>query len=202
MAGLPRSMTAEVRSRRLAVSRYIGTVATIKTICWLSAAVVLALSMAACGASVSVDEKGVSVDSKTYDVAALPFTFKYPVDFREGTDASIRGFRFGRGLVGLPGTESYMLVLSNDSRREKTIAELQREAVASGAQATMHETHSGMPMLKAVLPDTDPKGRRGVQYAFAAGGATWLIQCVAEDAQRETIDAACKRAIDSLQLRP
>jgi hypothetical protein len=169
---------------------------------WLLATVVLALSLAACGASVSVDEKGVSVNSKTYDVAALPFTFKYPVDFQEGTDASIRGFRFARGLVGLQGTESYILVLRNDSSREKTIAELQREAATSGAQATMREKHSGMPMLKAVLPDTDPKGRHGVQYAFAAGGATWLIQCVAEDAQREKIDAACTRAIGSLQLRP
>ena len=78
----------------------------------LSVLVASLIVLAGCGGSVSVNEKGkVSVGHKTLSTAAVPFTFEYPLGFREATDASVKAIN-ALAVVG-PAADSYLAVRRN-----------------------------------------------------------------------------------------
>lgn len=160
------------------------------------------VATAGCGGSVSADQNGVHVNTKTLDSKALTFTFDYPADWAETTDTFVKSIPSGRVAVGIPDTDSYAVVLSSDSQREKSISELMREAAASGAASIARERHAGLPMGRVGLLGTDSSGRHGFQYAFAAGGRTWILQCTSESGREEEIRDGCRKIVDTIKIRP
>lgn len=160
------------------------------------------LAATGCGGSVSVDRKGVNVNTKQLNVPALTFTVKYPATWDELTDDYVASIPNAATGVGIAGTESFAVFLRNDSRRERSAEELMSEAAGSGARSIAAEQHSGRPVVKIDLPGIDSKGRHGLQYSFAGGGKTWLLQCAWEDKNAKEVRDGCRGIVDSIKIKP
>lgn len=167
----------------------------------LSVLVASLIVLAGCGGSVSVNEKGkVSVNHKTLSTAAVPFTFEYPLEFREATDASVKAIN-ALAVVG-PAADSYLAVRRNGTAM--TVAALERQArraLGASLLAAKRETHSGLPMVAITVADEGggDAGLRSTIYGFSLGGSSWLLECHSAAADRATIDAACAKALDTIK---
>ncbi len=161
-----------------------------------------ALALAGCGTSVSVDTKGgIAVGHKTMRATGVPFTFRYPVEFREATDASVAAAN-ALEVVG-PDADSYLAVRRNGDT-EMSVAALERQArrtLGDAVLSTARERHAGIPMVAITVGDASgsDRGLRSVIYGFSGAGASWLVECQSTSAQRDAIATACTQALDSLR---
>lgn len=172
------------------------------TLAALLVSLAILLAATGCGGSVSIDSKGVHFNTKTLNIGALTFTVKYPATWDELTDDYVASIPHAATGVGIAGTESFAVFLRNDSSRERSTKELMSEAAGSGVESITTERHSGKPMVKVSLPGTDSKGRHGLQYSFAAGGKTWILQCAWEDKDAKEIRDGCREIVDSVKVKP
>lgn len=161
-------------------------------------------ALAGCGTSVSVDTKGnIAVDHKTLDVTGVPFTFQYPVDYQEATDASLRSIN-ALAVVG-PAADSYIAVRRNGrvTLSVKALEAQARRALGDAILATARETHSGIPMVVMTVADTGgaAKGLHSTIYGFSTAGASWLIECHSAAADRSALTAGCAQALGSIKQR-
>lgn len=163
----------------------------------------IALVVAGCGGSVSVDNKGnVTVGAKTLNVAALPFTLRYPGSFQEATDASVAGAH-SVALVGVPGEDSYIAIhLNGKTAMSLDSLEAQaRSALGTDVTGTSREVHAGIPMVAVRTRVSGHPDLRATMYGFSSGGRTWLIQCRSNEANRASMTQWCRQALDSLKPR-
>lgn len=165
----------------------------------LAAAAVAAL--AGCGASVDTTGK-LSIGHKTLSVSAVPFTFEYPLAFREATDASVAKAN-ALAVVG-PGANSYIAVRRNGPAMSLAALERQARTALGGAIVSSgRERHSGIAMVAVTIRDTGGAalGLRSTIYGFSFARASWLIECHSTAADRQKIAAGCAQALDSIQER-
>ncbi len=136
------------------------------------------------------------------DVAAVPFTFRYPVSFQEATDASVRAAH-SVAVVGIPGEDSYIAVhLNGDTPMSLDALEAQaREALGANVLSMARENHSGMPMVAVTTRVAGRPGLLATMHGFSAAGKTWLVECRSNAANRESMKQWCAQALDSLKLR-
>lgn len=161
------------------------------------------LGVAGCGGSVSVNDKGqVAVGEKTLDVAALPFTFRYPGAFQEATDASVEATH-SVAVVGIPGEDSYIAVHHNGSV-PMTLDALEaqaRTALGAGVTRTGRVRHGAIEMVSVTTGVAGEGDVSSTMNGFPAAGGTWLIECRSNAANRARMAEWCSRALDSLKLR-
>jgi hypothetical protein len=163
-----------------------------------------AVLFAGCGGAVSVNNKGqVAVGAKTLDVPSLPFTFRYPVDFQEATDASLNATH-SVAVVGIPGEDSYIAVHLN-GRTPMSLDALQAQArggLGATVISTARESHAGIPMVAVTTRIAGRRDLIATMYGFSLLGSTWLIECRSSTPNRASMKQSCAQALDSLKSRP
>jgi hypothetical protein len=161
-------------------------------------------ALASCGGSVSVNNKGqVAVGAKTLDVAAIPFTVRYPVSLQEATDASLKAAH-AVALVGVPGEDTYIAVhLNGETTMSLDALEAQaRRGLGASVLAAARESHGGIGMVAVATRVSSRPDLQATMYGFSAAGRTWLIECRSNAANRESMKQWCAQALDSLKPRP
>ncbi len=154
-----------------------------------------------CGGEISVDSTGgVSVNDKTLDIAEIPFTLRYPVAFREATDASLKEIN-ALAVVG-PSPDSYVAVRRNGTEAMSLSAlEAQaRRALGNSIAGVARGRHSGIGMI-AITMRAAGDGRWAKIYGFSLAGATWLVDCRSTRADLSAMRSGCARALDSIEPR-
>jgi hypothetical protein len=164
--------------------------------------VIASLTVAACGSSVSVDDGGTAgAGHRTLSDPDVPFTFEYPVTFREATERSAAATS-ALVVVG-PAANSYLAVRLNGMRPlgPDQLERQARTALGPAIERSSREEHSGMPMVAMTVADTggEALGLRSTIYGFSLAGRSWLLECHSAAADREAIAAACRQALDSVR---
>jgi hypothetical protein len=136
---------------------------------------------------------------RTFSSAGVPFTFRYPAGFR------------AHGLsVSLDPRNALVIRRASASELDpdQYLGALRTSFARRGLRATARrERHAGreMGVLAVVVPAASPaSGGRGPLHTtsrfFAAGGATWQLECRYADRRAEVV-RGCRAALSSLRFR-
>ena len=147
--------------------------------------------MAGCG--------GATHHDRTFSAPRVPFTFRYPDDFRpRGLSVALdprNALVIRRASARELDPDQYLEALATSFRRRGLRATAWRERQAGRE----------MGVLAVVVPAANPaSGGRGPLHTtsrfFAAGGATWQLECRYGD-RRAEVARACRAALSSLRFR-
>lgn len=133
----------------------------------------------------------------------VPFTFRYPGDFRAVPRAQRPpGFR---AIVGMDRLNFLDVRLT--SREELSDERIEREvrrALGDGVttESVAREERRGLRTVRFVVTsNAGGQALRSQLTFFRAGGRTWELGCQSTEAGRSRIEAACTEALSTLQVR-
>lgn len=181
-------------------------------------AVLVAVLLAGCGSDDDGDEKA---DSGTVDTAersdppvasvrfrspAIGFTFLYPKNFVRETPAGVLAQVAPRRREFFNAIKVRQAA-DRELAPERYIEDFRRDFERRVARVEKRMETVGELEI-AVLEFRDSHRRKGratdftsTSYFFAGAGRTWQVECVAEPKREARIDAACRRALESVRFK-
>jgi hypothetical protein len=155
---------------------------------------------------------GGAVATETFDSDEIGVTFQYPEDFeqRDDVDFSRSAGSSAAATAGVGLDETNVIAVQRfDLATEVTdgnLARVKREADAlfsqlAGEPADGEETEvAGLPALEYDLQLEEPADAETRAVAIFDGSVQYLLNCQSTPDGRQRIDAACERALDTLQV--
>jgi hypothetical protein len=155
---------------------------------------------------------GGAVGTETFESDEIDLTFEYPEDFEQRDDVefsrSAGSTAAATAAVGLDET-NVIAVQRFDLETEVTednVARVKREAdelfsQLAGEAADGEETEvAGLPALEYDLQLDEPADAETRAVAIFDGDVEYLVNCQSTPEGRQRIEAACERALDTLQV--
>jgi hypothetical protein len=150
---------------------------------------------------------------KTFDVASIGITFKYPAKFKPITNVKF-GQQAGakptaRAGVALDDVNAiivsrYALTVTIDQSNiarykgevDKVISSLAGKSVSGRAVE-----HGGLPGYEYVISLNEPPEGQSRMTVLFDQATEYLINCQSTPGKRNVVEAACRQALDSLRRR-
>jgi hypothetical protein len=173
-------------------------------------ALLLAGAIAAgCGSDDDGDDGGERTPAETVpatgdrarlDSKRIPFTFEYPDDMTPEKKPP-RGTLVRVSLK--PGARLNAIQVHRTARRElgpeRYLASFKRDLEDSVDSVTTREERIGG--LETGVLTVEDSDFNSTSYFFTGAGRTWQMECIADPARAEQIEAACRIAVESVDFR-
>ena len=139
-------------------------------------------------------------DQLRFESDRIPFTFEYPDDL--AADKSPPKGTLARVAVK-PGARLNAIKVRQTARSElgpeRYLDEFQRDFEGSAASVATREERIGD--LDAGVLEVEESDFTSTSYFFTGAGRTWQVECIADAAHAQQIEAACRTALESVDFR-
>lgn len=138
---------------------------------------------------------------QTFEVSGVPFTFAYPGNFAPAEAP--------QDIIWVAGISPVDIIdvkrISDKEIGPVKLKSLVRSTLEDTAGVTISAegtAKAGTTDLVTFVVDNTASGTplRSDLYYFVADGSTWQFECQSQADNRATIDSACSRAIDTLNV--
>ena len=153
----------------------------------------------------SVQTAAPAPDTAVFRADGVGFTFEYPKEYVRGEPAG------ALGQVSPERGEFFNAIkvrqaADRELRPERYLEDFRRDFARRVGRVELRiETIGDLEAGVLEFRDSDrARGKRtdftSTSYFFTGAGRTWQLECVAEAEQREEIEAACQRALESIEF--
>jgi hypothetical protein len=152
-------------------------------------------------------------DEKTFDVASMGITFEYPVAFKPVTNVTFQNTVGAKpaARAGIQLDDVNAIIVSRYDLKltitKDNIAKYKREvdnvigSLAETRVSGREVEYGGLPGYEYVIALKSPVNGRSRMAVLFDRATEYLINCQSTPDKREDVEAACRKAFDSLRTK-